>query len=64
MLERNINEDGSLISMTLNFPDINRSVKAPGDAILKSLTDLTLWAERMNILNRGDSDESIAQRFP
>jgi hypothetical protein len=53
-----------MTSMTLNFPDINRSVKAPGDAILKSLTDLTLWAERMNILHRSDSDESLAQRFP
>ena len=64
LLEREMKEDGSVTSMTLNFPDVARSVKAPGDAILRALTDLTMWADRLNILNRSDPDESLAARFP
>jgi len=33
LLERKESENGSLVSMTLNFPEIAKSVKAPGDAI-------------------------------
>ena len=63
LLERIVNEeDGSLISMKLNFPETGSSITAPGDTVLKALNSIIAWAERMNILT--DSDESLANRFP
>jgi hypothetical protein len=61
LLERVISEeDGSVTSMTLNFPELEKTVKAPGDAILKALVDLEAWADRMNIYSR----EGLDLRFP
>jgi hypothetical protein len=44
------NEEGEIESTSLRFPDLDKMVTAPGDAVLKALDAINQWGQNRNIL--------------
>jgi hypothetical protein len=54
LLEITKGENGEIESGKVNFPELKKSVSAPGDAVLKALDAIIQWASNRNILQSFD----------
>ena len=61
LLELTKGEDGEVESVTVNFPDLKKSVTAPGDAVIKALEALNQWEQNRNIIQQHQDSSS---QFP